>query len=129
MSNIPSPSGGERRNAPLVASSPVSVMPDERGAGPLAGVGIDGLLARTAPPTREVFSARFDRCFGRVYAYVSRRVNDRESCERIVREVLAANLGVLAYGGDERREVGQLKAASDRLIRSILCSRTPGPLS
>jgi len=66
--------------------------------------------------TREEFSASFDRCFGRVYAYVFRRVSERESCERIVGEVLAENLDLLMERGDDKHEFGRLKASSDRLI-------------
>ena len=66
--------------------------------------------------TREQFSTSFDRCFGRVYAYVSRHVHDRESCQRIVREVLTTNLALLVDHANERQELSQLKAASDRLI-------------
>lgn len=94
----------------------------ERGATAPPGVHPPKTLVRAAPPSRAEFSTKFDRCFGLVYAYVSRRVNDRQSCERIVRAVLAENLDVLAEERDER-ELAQLKAASDRLIRSI--SRTP----
>lgn len=71
---------------------------------------------RAAPLTRADFSSGFDRCFDRVYAYVSRRVSDRKSCERIVSEVLAANLDLLMDRGDERQELSKLKAALDRLI-------------
>ena len=67
---------------------------------------------RAAPLTRADFSSGFDR----VYAYVSRRVSDRKSCERIVSEVLAANLDLLMDRGDERQELSKLKAALDRLI-------------
>jgi hypothetical protein len=73
-------------------------------------------LDRTTPVTREGFSGHFDRCFDRVHAYVSRRVKDRESCERIVGEVLAENLDLLVDRGEERRELSRLKASSDRLI-------------
>jgi len=79
-------------------------------------------LVRAEPPTREEFSANFDRCFALVHAYVSRRVNDRGSCERIVRSVLAANLDVLSEERGEE-ELGRLKAASDRLIRLSQQSR------
>lgn len=76
------------------------------------------VLVPAAPAgTREEFSAAFDRCFPRVHAYVSRRVDDRESCQRIVSEVLTENLDLLADPGDERRECSQLKASADRLIR------------
>ena len=66
--------------------------------------------------TGEAFCTRFDRCFDRVYAYVSLRAYDRQSCERIVSEVLAENLDVLVDPGDARRELCLLKASSDRLI-------------
>jgi len=71
-----------------------------------------------APLTRERFSADFDRAFGRIYAYVSRRVPVRESCERIVRDVLAAHLDLLVNGGSEAHQFSRLAAASDRLIGS-----------
>jgi hypothetical protein len=66
--------------------------------------------------TREAFSAGFDRCFGRVYSYVSRRVGDQKVCERIVREVLAGNLDLLQNRSDERQELSQLRRSSDRWI-------------
>jgi len=69
-----------------------------------------------APLTREEFSAAFDRCFERVHAYVSRRVDDGPSCERVVSEVLEANLDLLVDRADEGREASRLKASSDRLI-------------
>jgi len=65
-----------------------------------------------------LFCADFERCFHRVYAYVSKRVSDRELCERIVRKVLTGNVDLLAKRGSERHELSQLKAASDELIRS-----------
>jgi len=75
------------------------------------------------PVSRQEFSAGFERCFGRVYAYVSRRVNDRETCERIVSQVMTASLDLLvgrvdeSVGRvDERRELSRLKVSSDRLI-------------
>jgi hypothetical protein len=81
---------------------------------PAAG---SNVLVPAAPArTREEFSAAFDRCFSRVHAYVSRRVDDSKSCQRIVREVLTENLDLLADPGDERRECSQLKASSDRRI-------------
>jgi hypothetical protein len=80
-------------------------------------------LVRPAPVTREGFFADFDRCFDRVYAYVSLRVNERESCERIVSAVLAANLDLLVSRGDEREELRQLEACSDRLIGSAPARR------
>jgi len=75
-----------------------------------------GASGSEADSAREEFSAAFDRCFARVYAYVGRRVNDAKSCERVVSEVLAENLDLLVDGGDGRQEVIQLKASSDRLI-------------
>lgn len=66
--------------------------------------------------TRKEFSAAFDRWFARVYAYVSRRVRDATTCERIVSEVLAANLDLLRAGGDERKDIATLKESSDRLL-------------
>jgi hypothetical protein len=69
-----------------------------------------------ASVTWEEFSTAFDRCFTRVYAYVGRRVSDGASCERLVSEVLAENVDLLAGRGDERQEISQLKASSDRLI-------------
>jgi hypothetical protein len=71
---------------------------------------------RAAPITRQEFRVRFDRCFSRVYAYVSRRVSDRETCERIVREVLTASVDLLVERTDERRELSWIKALSDRWI-------------
>lgn len=79
----------------------------EAASNPLVGV---------APVTREEFCAAFDRCFARVHAYVSRRVHDGPSCERVVGEVLEANLDLLVDRADEGREVTRLKASSDRLI-------------
>jgi hypothetical protein len=64
------------------------------------------------------FSDGFDRCFGRVYAYVSRRATDPRSREHIVSEVLASNLDLIVDRIDELQEVRRLKAASDQLIRS-----------
>ena len=119
----PSPPG-QPCNALLVASTAMSAASDERRASPLPAAERHKTLVRAAPLTREEFSASFDRCFGLVYAYVSRCVSDRASCERIVREVLATNLDVLAEERDEQ-ELGLLKAASDRLIRATLLGRTP----
>ena len=67
-------------------------------------------------PTWEVFSERFDRCFRRVSFYVSRRVNDRESFERIVMEVLAGNLELFIGQCSELEELKRLKASADRLL-------------
>ena len=67
-------------------------------------------------PTWEVFSERFDRCFRRVSFYVSRRVNDRESFARIVKEVLAGNLELFIGQCSELDELTRLKASADRLL-------------
>jgi hypothetical protein len=91
--------------------------------------------ARSAPPlheapvTREAFTAGFDRCFGPVYVYVSRRVSDRPTCERIVRQLLAANLGLLVGRGDESQSSSQLEAAADRLIEAESASSPSGARS
>ena len=71
---------------------------------------------RTAPVTQQEFCAGFDRCFGRVYVYVRRRVSDREACERIVSQVLTESLDLLVNRSGQRRELSRLKASSDRLI-------------
>jgi len=70
----------------------------------------------TTPMARREFHARFDHCFRHVYAYVSRRVSDREACERIVSEVLTANLDLLVERTDDWRDLRSIKAFSDRLI-------------
>lgn len=75
-----------------------------------------GARLRAMPVTHQEFSAGFDRYFRRVYAYVSRRVSDRGACERIVREVLTANVALLLEQTDERRSLSSIKAFSDRLI-------------
>jgi len=67
-------------------------------------------------PTWEAFSERFDRCFRRVSLYVGRRVNDRESLEQIVREVLADNLALFIEPCDNEEEMRRLKASADRLL-------------
>lgn len=64
-------------------------------------------------------SADFDFSFGRVfavYAYVSRRVRERKTCARIVREVLVANRDLLVSEIDATHELDQLVASLDRLI-------------
>ena len=75
-----------------------------------------GPLALGASLSRETFSVAFERCFDRVYAYVSRRVADTATCERIVGAVLAANLDLLVGPRDDRHELRRLKASSDRRI-------------
>ena len=72
--------------------------------------------AERTSPTWEVFSECFDRCFRRVSFYVSRRVNDRESFERIVTEILAGNLDLLIAPCSELEELKRLKASADRLL-------------
>jgi hypothetical protein len=86
-------------------------------------------LAHAAGMTPQEFSAGFDRCFARVWASVSRRASDRESCERIVREVLAGNLDLLGHRLSQRQEIIQLEAASDRLIGPTNHQRPPPTLS
>lgn len=78
---------------------------------------------RSAPITRQEFRVRFDRCFSRVYVYVSRRVSDRETCERIVSEVLTASVDLLVERTDEKRELSWIKALSDRWIALEAASR------
>lgn len=73
-------------------------------------------LVPAPPVTWQEFSAAFDRCFTRVYAYVGRHIRDGASCERVVSEVLAENVDLLVDRGDERQEMIQLKSSSDRLI-------------
>lgn len=81
--------------------------------------------ASPRPGAWEEFCAGFDRCFGRVYAYVSRSTTDRESRERIVSAVLEANLDLLIERGDELHEIGRLKADSDRLVGAERAKRIP----
>ena len=82
-------------------------------------------LPPPAAVTAAEFSAGFDRCFARTWAYVSRRVNDRESCERIVRAVLAGNLDLLVQPEAQVQELSRLEAASDRLIELTNHQRPP----
>lgn len=81
------------------------------GPGPGPDVGRD-----SAPVTRAVFLRTFDRCFDRVYAYVNRRIDDRAVCERVVHEVLEANLQMLVDESDDVRSVRVLKTSSDERI-------------
>lgn len=84
---------------------------------------------RSEPITRQEFRVRFDRCFSRVYAYVSRRVSDRETCERIVSEVLTASVDLLVQRTDEKQELSWIKALSDRWIALEAASRaSTGPV-
>lgn len=78
----------------------------------------------TAPMLRATFSEAFERCFGRVYAYVSQRLDDRQGLERIVSEVLAANLDLLIERRGEAQEACRLKASADRLIALESAVRT-----
>lgn len=75
------------------------------------------------PVTYEAFSDRYDRCFDRVWAYVSNRTGDRTVSEQIVARVLENNLTLLVSRGDSTRrrvaairDLHLLKAACDRLI-------------
>ena len=58
----------------------------------------------------------FERCFGRLHTYVGRHTDDRPSLERIVSEVLAANLDLFIGRSDEVQEIRRLKRSADRLI-------------
>lgn len=73
--------------------------------------------------SRAAFSLVFGHFFNRVYSYVSRRIEDRATCERVVREVLVMNLDLLVEGGDERQAAGRLMASSDRLIQQETAGR------
>jgi L-rhamnose isomerase len=74
--------------------------------------------------SREAFWVAFDRSFGRVYSYVSRRVGDRAVWERIVTDVLKENLALLMDGVDDRSSIRRLQASSDRLIHEELARRS-----
>lgn len=76
----------------------------------------------------EAFLLAFNRSFGRVYSYVSRRLGDRATCERIVKEVLIENLDHLVAGSDEKELARRLKASTDRLIKreTALSVAAPG---
>lgn len=106
---------------------------DERQPGSFAPgdreAGSDVLVPEAPAVTREEFSAAFDRCFRRVHAYVSRRVDDNRSCQRVVSEVLTENLDLFVDPGDEKRECRQLKASSDRLIGLEAAIASPSPLA
>jgi hypothetical protein len=62
----------------------------------------------------EEFSRRYERCFRRVFHYVSRRVSDWRSVDEIVASVLAENLELLAVEHGETQELTALKLSSDR---------------
>jgi len=81
--------------------------------------------AGRSSPTWDVFSDRFERCFRRVSFYVGRRVNDRESFERIVTDVLAGNLDLLIAQYGEMEELKRLKASADRLL-ALEAATSPG---
>jgi len=60
------------------------------------GTEIAGTSSRRAEaPPKEAFLEAFERCFHRVYVYVSRRVKERESVERIVSQILTDNVEIL----------------------------------
>lgn len=73
--------------------------------------------------SRTAFLLAFVRSFNRVYSYVSRRIDDRETCERVVKEVLVENRALLIEKGDDRDTACRLKASSDRLIRRETAAR------
>lgn len=100
-----------RRGLPQLGSRPVSRSDSET-------------RRYTSPLTREEFAARFDLWFGRVYAYVSRRVSDRATCERIVGQVLTASVDLFVERNDEVRALFWVKALSDRLIELDIESRS-----
>jgi hypothetical protein len=74
------------------------------------------LRQRSDEPWSRLQTECFDRCFWRVSLYVSRHVNDRESIERIVTEVLAGNLDLFIAQCSELEELKRLKASADRLL-------------
>lgn len=79
------------------------------------------------PVSRAEFTRTFDRCFDRVYVYVERRIRDRDLCERVVREVLEANLQVLVDGADDRGSLCALKLSSDERIEAARAAKSaPG---
>lgn len=71
------------------------------------------------------FSKVFERCFDRLYTYVSRHTDDRHSLERIVSEVLLANLDLFVDWRDEAQEICRLKRSADRLLASTKAQREP----
>lgn len=76
---------------------------------------------RQAPRARRDFDDRFERCFDRVWAYVSQRTGSRARCERIVDQVLESTLELLVSPGarDESQQMRLLRAASDRLLGEV----------
>lgn len=72
---------------------------------------------------REAFSRTFDRCFDRVYAYVARRVDDRAICERVVRDVLEANLRILIGAADDRGSAHALKRSCNERIEAARAAK------
>ena len=83
-----------------------------------------GRAAGRTSPTWEVFSERFDRCFRRVSFYVSRRVSDRETRERIVTRVLVENRELFIGQWDQLEEVKRLKASADRILALEVATST-----
>lgn len=71
------------------------------------------------------FSKAFERCFDRLHTYVSRHTDDRQSLERIVSEVLLANLDLFLDRHDEAQEICRLKRSADRLLTSTRIRREP----
>lgn len=62
------------------------------------------------------YEKRFDRSFARVYAYVSTRVADRSTAERLTRDVLQSSLELLLEEADGRLDV-ELLRATHRVLR------------
>jgi uncharacterized protein YjbJ (UPF0337 family) len=67
-------------------------------------------------PTWEVFSENFARHLHQVSAYVSPRVSDRMTLERIVTRVIITSPDLMNRTGDDPVDVARLKTAADLLI-------------
>lgn len=75
-----------------------------------------GRRAGPVVPTWGAVAERFDRCSGRVAFYVTQRVTDRRTIDRIVTETVESNLDLLVADCDELEELRRLRATVDRLI-------------
>ena len=70
------------------------------------------------------FEKRFDRSFLRVYAYLSARVSDHETAQRLTREVLTSSLvEILDY--DEPELDCALLRNVNRLLRAETARQAP----
>ena len=65
----------------------------------------------------DVFAENFERCFGHLHGYVSRRTRSRDDLERVVSAVLLENLALLVYRRPVDDEVERLEASADRLLK------------